>query len=141
MAANILPVIPKRVIDFGGIATGTQTVVLAERLPVPFWREVTMVVRVHSHTLASASNSIQIQAKPESWTEEDPGMVFLTTGGAGNTITIANTTPSPALFETALQMLGSGGIVELVRVDAIGTRGAAGPMSAIISVGFSPKSA
>ena len=144
MFGNVLPVMPKRFVDFGTLATGaTQEVVLADRVELLHWRELTLQIQVHSHTLAASSNTIAIRAWPQSWTTEDPGLTFLTSA-VPTSVTISSTTASPALLTLTIPTLGgygTGAIGEIARFTAFATRNGTGTMQAAIQLRLSEKNA
>jgi hypothetical protein len=137
MRGVALPVIPKRFFDFANLANGQQEVILADRIPLIEWRELTLLVRVHSHTL-TGTNTIAINVYPQSWTAEEPGLQFLTGSAAAQT-TIGTATPSPGVVALTVPTLGSNAIVGMARVTATATRTGAGTMQASLSLEFDNK--
>jgi hypothetical protein len=138
-----LPIMPKRLIDFATLGTSaTQDLLLADRVELLDWRQVTLHVRVHSHTL-TGSNTIAIRVYPQSWTPEEPGQQFpaFTTP---TVVTIGSATPSPALLTIAIPTVGdysSGAIASMARFTAFATRGGAGAMQASITLELMAKDA
>jgi hypothetical protein len=106
MSEMMIEVMPKRSFDFATVAVGgSQDVILADRVELLEWRELTMIVRVHSHTL-TGSNTISVYAFPQSWTSEDPASLFWDPAFV-NGVVITSTTPSPALLEVNLPTVGN----------------------------------
>jgi hypothetical protein len=119
------------------LATGSSTeLILADRVPLLHWRELTAIVRVHSHTM-TGSNSIELLFYAQSWTAEDPGLQFIGTGVPAPQIT--SSTPSPGMIVKALPLLGSNAIGDMIRITALGSRSGAGTMQANVTVQFSAK--
>lgn len=137
MSGLALPVMPKRIVDFATLPVGgIQELVLSDRVGLVHWRELTLRVRVHSHTLVG-NNQIAIRVYPQSWTEEDPGIQFLATATTAASITAS--TPSPGLLSGSLPMLGASAIPAMARIVAVGTRTISGTMNAALSLEFSTK--
>ena len=127
-----LPTIPKRVLDFNTLAIGsTQDVIIADRVPLLQWLVVSLMMQVHSHTLASSAGTIQILLASQSWTEEDPGLQFVATPVA--LFTLTSLTPNPGFVNAAAAGAGTSDIVRLI---ARGSRSSAGALSATISGEF-----
>lgn len=128
-----IPVVPKRKVDFTNLVNGTtEDLVLAERVELVQWREVQLLVGVTDHTISGTYGTISILAIPESWSEEDPTISFLSSSSYG--VTIDNTTPSPAYLNTNLLMLGSDCVGTMARIVARGSKTSAGSQSANIVV-------
>ncbi len=146
MPGYILPALPKRVVDFATLATGsTEDLILADRIPLLHWRELTLRMQISSHSLGpggSGAGTIKIIVIPQSWTQEDPGVQFLSTS---TTIaaTIDNSTPTPPTFLTApLVTIGSGPVIAaMARIVAQGNRTATGALNATLAIDFSTKDA
>ena len=144
MDGEIIQVVPKRNLDFTTLGVGdTQQVVLADRVDIVQWREVTMMVMVHNHSLANGAGTINIWATPESRSAEDPGLTFLYTSVTPGTL-IDGSKPSPTYLTKALAGFnaGFGGVInfgDMLRVMATGSRVAAGAITATISVNISGK--
>jgi len=141
VSGRLLPAIPKRTLDFATLASGaTQEVILADRVPLLHWRELTLIVRVHSHTLLSSANTIIILVYPQSWTSEDPDIQFVTTSAAGG-VTLGPATPSPTILNCPVATVGYFSIAALARITALASRQSAGVMQAALSLEFSSKDA
>src|SRR6266498_3972515 len=97
MPGYILPALPKRVVDFATLATGsTEDLILADRIPLLHWRELTLRMQISSHSLGPGGSwvgRIKTMVSPQSWTQEDPGVQFLPTPMT-IAATIDNATPS-----------------------------------------------
>jgi len=125
-----LPTIPKRVLDFNTLATGsTQDLILADRIPVLNWDGVNLQIQVHSHTLASGAGTIKIIVANQSWTAEDPGLEFV--NFVVPQVTLDSSTSNPGFVEARVGVLS-----EMVRVLARGNRTSVGALSATISGEF-----
>jgi hypothetical protein len=141
MSGFALPVLPKYFLDFSTLAnSATEEYILADRVPLLHWRELTMKVRVHSHSL-TGSNQIQFNVKPQSWTEEDPGIPFVSFTIAAFVV-ILSSTPSPALLTASIPTIGgAGSIAAMAQITVIGSRAGVGSMNANCSIEFSEKDA
>jgi hypothetical protein len=134
-----LPILPKRFLDFATLAVGTtQEVTLADRVELLHWRELTLTVRVHSHTM-SFSNFVQINVYPQSWTAEDPGAQFINV--SATSVQITSSTPSPGVLVLTIPTLGLNAIGAMARITAFGSKGATQPMQVSMSMEFSAKNA
>lgn len=141
MAGYLIPLISKRLVDFSTLAIGnSQTSVLADRVDTLHWREVTLRVRVHQHTLATASGTIIIGVLPQSWTSEEPNMAFL--GPPVRESLIDSGTPSPAFMVGDVPTFGDRAVLgPLARIVAVGQRTQVGALRAILSLDFVVKDA
>jgi len=133
-------VLPERQFSFPGPDSGTQNLMMLERIDLLQWRELTLRVRVHSHTLAGSSNTISVSVLPQSWTEEDPGLIFLGATAAGS-VTMGTSTPSPALLTASIATLGANAIAALGALQVTGVRVGAGTMNATLSIDICHKHA
>jgi hypothetical protein len=135
MSGQRLPILPKRLVDFATLAVGSQeSVILADRVDLLYWRELTVLLRVHSHSLASGAGTIALVMRPQSWTPEDPGQPFL--AAASTLLTISSGTASPALLTCSVSTLL---VPAMVQIAVVGTRSNAGLLNANLSVEFSSK--
>lgn len=143
MTSSVIPVVSKRFLDFAGLPIGShQDLILADRLSLLHWREVTLEVQVHSHSLvATPTNGITFYVFGTSWTEEEPGTLFINdfTGG----VAIQPGVPSPAYLlaplRTLEETLSEGHHVDTVRVTVGADRLESGVMNATVSMQFSVK--
>ena len=141
MAGRRLPILPKRLLDFSNIAVSGsgQTIVIADRIELLDWRELTLVLRVHSHNVAS-TNTIEIHLQNTSRSDEDPSLDFIGSQIASFPL-ITSSTPIPSLFEIAVPTTGMDCVADLARINARGTRNAAATISALVTLEFSTKDA
>jgi hypothetical protein len=131
---------PKRQIDFASLATsGTQEIILADRVELISWRELTLKIRVHNHTL-TGSNAITVTVYSQSWTDEDPGIQFVTSTAAA-TWAINSSTPVPGEWDLTIPTLGTNAVAGMARITAVGSRAGAGTMQAALSLEMSVKNA
>jgi hypothetical protein len=139
LRGRALPVLPKKFLDFSTLPVGgSQEVVLADRVELLHWRELTLKVRVHSHTM-TGSNNVAIAVYPQSWTWEDPGIQWLTSGTSTFAVIDAST-PSPGLVNLVVPTLsGAQPIAAMARLTAFAQRAGAGTMRATITLQFSTK--
>lgn len=141
--ALALPVLPKSVLNFATLPNpGTQEIVLADRVELLHWRELTLKVRVHSHTL-TGSNTIAIKVWGMSWTPEEPGFQF-PVASTTNVVTLSSSTPNPGMLSLSIPTLGafgSGAIPGMARFTALGSRASAGSMQAALTLELSTKEA
>lgn len=137
MTGYVIRCVPEIKLDFAGLSTsGQQDVVLADQIDVVQWSELTMLVRVHSHTLGSGAGSIGISAYKQSVSLDDPGLTFLDSNPQG--VSFFNGTPVPAYFVLNLSALW-GASPPMVRIVASGLRTGAGILAATVSLDLSVK--
>jgi len=74
MFEHIILLCPKRTVDYATLPSpGSQDVVVADRIDVARWRELSLVVKVFTHSLVSGAGTITIMTLPQSWTKRIPG--------------------------------------------------------------------
>jgi hypothetical protein len=130
VSGDVISLVPKRLVDFSMLPLGaTQDLVLADRVDLRAWPGVTMLARVHSHTLGNGAGTIVIFALPIGHTFEDPGVNFVGSLVPPSQAVINSTTPSPGYLTSAALSIGP-----QARIVARGTRAAAGSMQATVSV-------
>lgn len=140
MSGYTFPILAKRIVTFNGIPNGTtQDIVLADRIDLAQWQELTMLVRIHAHSLGSGAGRITVLALPQSVTSEEPGLMFVSSTAAGPAVAIDATTASPGFKTGFLRTTGQNCVGKTVRIIARGSRTAAGAMDATISVELSAK--
>ena len=141
LSNQALVVCQKQVLDFGNFATGVSfQTILADRLELLQWREITAVLNVHTHSLGSGAGTISVVFYQQSWSEEDPGTPFL--GSGAQTFTLNSSTPNPACLALALPMLGTTfALADMTQIRAFFSRSAAGPLNATISLRLFAKDA
>jgi hypothetical protein len=130
-------VLPERQFTFPGPDTGSQQITIAERIDLLQWRELTLRVRVHSHTL-TGTNVIAVSVLPESRTEEDPGLMFVGSMAAATT-TIGASLVAPAFVAVPILTLGANAVAALGRLQILATRTGAGTMKATLSIDICAK--
>jgi hypothetical protein len=139
MSGRILPLVPKRLLDFSMIAVSSiEDVVLADRVDVPSWRQLNFRVNVYDRTCPGGSISIMVY--PRTWTAEEPGLVFVDSTNAWSQL-INDGTPSPGFMEGTIPTVGTACIGHMARIIARGNRAGAATLKATISVEFSMKDA
>lgn len=139
MAGYVQEAVPERVVDFSTLAVGgVEDVILADRIVLERWRELTLLVHVHSHSLAGGIGDITISIYPISWTDEDPSLAFLPAASTGS-VTIDSTATSPGYLIAPITMYGLNCMGPMARVVAHGHRSLAGALNATVSIGFSCK--
>jgi hypothetical protein len=140
MSGLIIMAVPKRVVSFANLPVSTtQELVLADRIDLVDWRELTLILNVHGHSLGGTTNTIGIRAISQSWTAEDPKLEFL---GDIFSVNIDSDTLIPELRFIPIAPFGYGGgvISAMARITALGTRGVnPGAMDATVSVQISAK--
>jgi hypothetical protein len=138
MFEHIILLCPKRTVDYATLPNlGSQDIVVADRIDVARWRELSLVVKVFSHSLASGAGTITIMTLPQSWTEEEPGQQFV--GASVASVVLNSGTPSPAYTVVGVALNGANCMTGMARVVARGDRSVAGPLNATIEVSFSAK--
>jgi len=143
MSGYVIPIVDKRILDFSTLATSaTQTIVLADRVDVMRWAELTLCVRIHAHSLAGGSGEIRVRASPQSCSAEEPGTIFVDTASIAAEIVIDSTTPQPAFLLSPINVLGTVNCMsDLAYIHVQGSRLDAGSISATMSVEISAKDA
>jgi len=141
MAAAVLALMEKRVLDFSSLITGSSLdVVVAQRVEIWTWREVALKTRLHSNSIASGAGSIQIGWAPESWSEQEPDVAFIGVAGFTFLTAMDSTIVAPRTFVDSIPVLGSPACSDYVRLIARGTRSATGTIKAELSLEFDCKS-
>jgi len=137
MSGFIIPIVPKRVLDFSSVAvSSSQSVIIADRIDLLHWRGISLVLKVYSHTLTSGTGTIRFDVMPQSWTSDDPGMTFLASASA-QSITIGSTTKNPDYLLADVNMSGPGCMSAMAQIVATCNRISVGSLTAQISVDFS----
>lgn len=135
MAGYTMSAVPKRTVDFAGLGAGlTQQLILADRVDLLQWREVTMLVNVYNHSLASGAGTLRIIAFGQSISADDPSLDFIDSTNFF-AVSLNSATPSPAYIPL-------GDLFHpMVRVVAEGTRTGTGALNVTVGVDFSVKDA
>lgn len=141
MSGLLFPLLPKTNITFDRISVGDQQlIVLVDRINLIHWREATMQVNVHSHTLTGPSDSITIGLRNQSVSEDDPAISFTDRDGSflvGLAVTSFDVPPRYIpLYLTGPGVYQLGPMAQLV---ALGSRQSSGSVSALVSVDLSLK--
>ncbi len=137
MSGVTIRAVPRRVVDFGGLITNlTEDLVLADRVDVRHWLELTMLVQVHVHSLLNGAGTITIGAFNQSLSSEDPDVTFVGATAVGS-LTLDSFTGSPAYAAVPLSPIADVG--DMVRLVASATRTQSGTLNATISVNISAK--
>jgi len=134
-----MSVVPKLALDFTALASGTLEMVLADRIQLIPWRELELKVRVHSHNL-TGSNTITVNVYPQSWTDEEPGIQFVSSTVTASAQITASTL-SPGELDVTIPTLASNAVAGMIRITAAGTRAGAGTMQAQLSIEVTGKAA
>jgi hypothetical protein len=93
---------------------------------------------LYSNNIASGAGTITVMAAPQSWTPEDPGLLFLTSPSSGWTqIALNNATQN--YVTQAFTMGGANCTSALTRLIARGNRTNTGSLNATISVEIAAK--
>jgi len=140
MSGIVLSAVPKRVLDYSTLVNGgpSQSLILADKVPLLDWRELTLTVRIHVNGM-SGSNSVTVAVFAQSETTEDPALPFVSSVAAGS-IQYGVSNGANIILTSPITTLGANGIVSLGRVVATGVRsGALGPILTTISVSISGK--
>jgi hypothetical protein len=129
MAGKILRLVNKRVIDFSNCATGTGPVyVLLERIDLSQYIDAMLAVRVHAVNVAGSS-FMTIDLYGDGYTDDDPGILFVTNGTYFSSTIINSAVIAPTLLTYGGTVAGHYG-----RLVANGGKNSAGACSATISV-------
>jgi hypothetical protein len=138
MAGIVLRVIPRRLLDFSDVSSGTgqaQEHVLAQGIDVSSWRHVAMMVRTHVNSIGAGSSKIEINAYAEGRSSEEPGVLFASKTPLATSVISVGTAPH---YDVVIlpENIGS-----LLTIAAKGTRTAANGLAAWVSIDLSMKSA
>jgi hypothetical protein len=140
MSGQIIPVVPRRVVDFGGVTSGsTQSLVLVDKVELVHWQELTMLVRMHSNSIASGAGTISVAAQPRSFSDDDPGVTFACSAGAGPALILGSTIANGESRTGFMRTMGPNCVGDMVRIVALGNRLNTGTLNATISVDLSAK--
>jgi hypothetical protein len=128
--------VPKRVVDFTNNVT-PQSVVLADKVQLVHWQELTMLVKVHS--VVTSGGTISIRALPCSYSPDDPGVTFVASAGAGPAVILDANVSSPNVKTGFLRTMGPNCVGDMIRIVALGNKTSANALNATISVELSAK--
>jgi hypothetical protein len=139
MPGTVLKVIPKTKYDFGSQALGTsQTLTVARHLDCANYRELTLVVRVHSCTTTD-TGQISVIVVAEAPTTEDPAFDTVVAGSHVASLSFTSTPAAPKLMLAISSSIPSGSKV-VVQVSCSTSTGVGGPNNATISADLVLKS-
>jgi hypothetical protein len=106
MSGIVIPLMAERVVDFSGLSSsGLLDHVLAQRIPVHQWRQMALIVRIHSLTI-NGTDGFSVEARLDSFTPEDPTIVWLSFNQNAGSVFINSSTPSPTLLRVPIQTIG-----------------------------------
>jgi hypothetical protein len=126
MAGTLLPLIPKRVFDFGALANSTTLQFpLVERIDVSRYIDCMVALRVHAASITTL-NSLVFDLYGDGFTTEDPGLLFRTSSPLA---TQSVTAATPLLLTYGATVRG-----EFVTFILTATKAVAGNLSATVSV-------
>ena len=117
MSGQALRIIPRQVFDFSYLATsGTETRVLAGKIPTAGFTEAELLVRIHNVTISGGTPTIDVDVILDNSTDEDPANDFLgATAITGGTSTVdVNSTDGTANLVAITGSLGSAVAVRVV---------------------------
>ena len=123
----------------GVTSGGTQAVVLADKVELVHWQELSMMVKVHSHSISSGSGTISVVAQPRSWSEDDPSVAFICRAGPGLPVILNRDTLTSDVQTGFMRTMGPNCVGSMVRIVALGNRTSTGALNATISVDLSAK--
>ena len=137
MAGLALHVVPRTKYTFDNVPSGTTfTVPIARHIDISRFREVTLLVRVHTKSLlATGSPTIVVGAVADVPTADDPAQDFLSAVLASTTIIPGTTAPSLVLVAIPAN---AGTMISVQLTVTQGTSAAA--LQSTISVDVSAKS-
>jgi len=142
MTGYIIPCFPRRDINFNIDTGASQELVLADRVELVNWRYVSLMFRVHAHSLGGTTNTILLGVYAQTISRDDPGLLFIDAANLFS-VQIDQTTPSSTVI--TLGFPDGPGInpppfhAPMVRVIAKSTRAAAGTISGTFSADISVK--
>jgi hypothetical protein len=138
MAEHRISLMPKRLVDFARVPSGASlTHVVADQIDIIPWRELTLLVNVHGHSLASGSGTITVCLLMQSVSLDDPSLEFIVPG-IGNelaTVTLNGATPTPCYLSIPCASFAAA----MAQLVVIGTRASAGSLDAQLSMSLSAK--
>jgi hypothetical protein len=139
MTGYVIPCVPKRSVTFAMTNGTSNEVILADRVELVHWREITMMFRVHSHTLGGTPNTIQLGVYAQTHSGDDPGLLFIDPESI-TTVSLNQNTPTGALLELPFQDWNNAPYhAPMLRVVAQATKTATGQLSAVITADISVK--
>jgi len=129
MAGRVLQLVPKRVYDFGGLATGgAQGMAISERIDVS--RHIDCIVALRLHALAmAAGNTIKFDVFGDGYTEEDSSLLFQTGTVLFSTTTLTSSASAPQLFTYGGTIRG-----QYAKLVVNASKTVAGSISATVSI-------
>jgi hypothetical protein len=118
MPGIVMRLVSHRLVDFSGLESGSQTIILARRVDASQWREGVLYLRLHNGTSISAPTTLDFGIYDDGYTAEDPAAItasnmpsFLTAlqsltdlkGKAAQEMVVINlTTPFPSMLAFAI---------------------------------------
>ena len=133
MASDYIVICPRRTFDFSGLGIGLIVIqTIRERIWVGNYRELTLMVRVHSKNFGS-TGSIAISVANELWCPKDPALQFVTSVTPGQSlasVSVSSNAPTASPIPPGVNgfALGAGTTTSFgshVRVCAYATGGSA----------------
>ncbi|MCB9597275.1 MAG: hypothetical protein H6719_31410 [Sandaracinaceae bacterium] len=126
-------VCPPRDFDFSNVSTGTETIVVAERIDASQYDTIDVIVRVHTATTISTNGAIAVQVVSDGYTADDPSQDFFGST-IGNGTTLSGTLAAGGMTVESL----SASIGSMVAVRVVGTAGS-GAVTARLSIDLAMK--
>jgi hypothetical protein len=140
MAGYVIPCVSKQTISFAQ-AAGAGPTIVADRVSLVRWREATLMLRIHSHTLTGGAGTISVSVIGQTTSVDDPGLAFLDDSTAVIR-TYDATTPSPFFttfgFSEAF-FAQPANFPPMFRVTAQGNRTGPGVLAITLSLALSVK--
>ncbi len=133
MPGTVLRVIPKTRYDFGSQALSTtQTLTVASKLDCSRYREVTLVLRVHSFTVTDTS-TISVLVSAEAPTVDDPQFDTITSSTVVASVAVSSSSPAAPILLLAISASIPSGSSVVIQVRCQTSTSVSGPNNAVIS--------
>jgi len=150
MSGTIIRAVPKRFYDFYNGGNGMNSLgeqvqlTVATGIHVSEYREVNLVVRIHSFNAGNTAAAFQVDAYPEAPTDEDPGADFASSSSIASTGQVTFATVSRAPWVKIVQVFSPttyfGAFLRL-KLTAIQSSGSlSNPFNFAMSIDVNPKS-
>ncbi len=120
MAGQTIRLIDMTSYDFSQIAaSSTGEINVAEHIDVSQWKSATLMIRVHSATVAEQSATFKVEAFADGYTHEDPTLEYANPPSVGS-VTITQSNVAEPYFVT--KELTGGAIGAMLKVVLSGTQ-------------------
>jgi hypothetical protein len=138
MAGQTIRLVDLKTYDFSDVAaSGEAGVYVAQHVDVSQWKAATLMIRVHSATVAQSGAQFKVKAFADGYTDEDPALVF-TAAPEVASVTISQSDVSEPYYVTS--ELTGGDMGALVTVVLSGKQDSTkGTLSGVFSIDLALK--